>query len=92
MIRVPTSSYESTTILMTRSILAALAASFLAAGCAADAETRAEPRAEREYQTGSNIPRKKGDTRGGGVTTVDREELERARAGSFPTGSIPKSN
>jgi hypothetical protein len=75
---------------MKTSILAALAASLLAAGCAMDASTQTEPRAEREYQTGSNIPKRKDST--GGPTVVSREELERARAGSFPGGAIPKGN
>jgi hypothetical protein len=76
---------------MKTSILAALAASLLASGCALDASTQAEPRAEREYQTGSNIPKRR-DGPNGGPTVVSREELERARAGSFPGGAIPKGN
>jgi hypothetical protein len=65
-------------------ILAAAAVSFAVTGCATDATTSSEPRAEKEYQTGSNIARKKTDP-ATGLTTVDREELERARnAGNAP--------
>ena len=46
-------------------LLAILAASFLAAGCAtADATTSTE-RADNEYITGSKIPRKNGDNSSG---------------------------
>lgn len=78
---------------MTKPILAMLAASFLAAGCAADpADASAEPRAEREYRTGSNIARKRTEGPTDGPSVVSREELERARATSYPGGTIPKGN
>ena len=78
---------------MTRSILAVLATSFLAAGCAADpVDADGELRAEREYRTGSNIAKRRAEGPTDGPVTVSREELERARAGSLPSGTIPKSN
>jgi len=58
-------------------LLSAIAAVSIAAGCAST-ETTTEPAAERvdkEYTTGSNIPKKgKGD-----ASAYDREALERAR-------------
>jgi uncharacterized lipoprotein YajG len=78
---------------MTKTILAALAASFLAAGCATEpVDANAEPRAEREYRTGSNIAKRSRTESADGVSTVSREELERHRSGSLPGGTIPKGN
>ena len=57
-----------------------LAAALLLAGaCAApDATTRtAESPSEREYPTGSNIPRKNRDLKAEGVSVHTREDLER---------------
>ena len=79
--------------IMTKSILAALTASFLAAGCATEPVTAAgEPRTEPQYRTGSNIATKHRDGPSDGPVTMSREDLERARASSFPGGTIPKSN
>jgi hypothetical protein len=65
--------------------VAALAA--LLCGCAApDTVTATESPSEREYPTGSNIPRKKGavadanSPSGMGVRAMSREEFERAQA------------
>ena len=69
--------------IMTKPILAALAASFLAAACAADlSNSSTEPRAEREYSTGSNIPKRKTDGPADGPRVVDRDEIERAGLGT----------
>ena len=78
--------------IMTKPILAALAASFLAAACAADlSNSSTEPRAEREYRTGSNIATRKADGPSDGPSVVSGEELERARSNSLPPSTIPKA-
>ncbi len=75
---------------MTKPILAALAASFLAGACAADpSDSSTEPRAEREYRTGSNIARRSSEGPADGPSVMSREDVERARVGSLPAGSIP---
>jgi hypothetical protein len=69
-------------ITVTRSLLfCALAATGLLGGCAST-ETSTEPsveRVEREYTTGSNIPRKHKAGKADGVSTQDREAFERQR-------------
>jgi uncharacterized lipoprotein YajG len=78
---------------MTKTILAALLASFLVAGCAADPATAASnERAEPVYRTGSNIAVKNRDSADPSVTTMSREDLERQRMSTMPAGTIPKSN
>ncbi len=77
---------------MTKTILAALLASFLAAGCASDPATASNERADPVYRTGSNIAVKNRDGGDPSLSTVSREDLERSRAASFPGGTIPKSN
>ena len=78
---------------MTQPILAALAASFLVAACAVDpANESGERRAEPQYRTGSNIATKRHEGPDGGPSTISREEIERARVGSIPSGTIPKGN
>ncbi|MEP7067697.1 MAG: hypothetical protein ABI789_00595 [Usitatibacter sp.] len=78
---------------MTKPILAALAASFLVAGCAVDtANESGERRAEPQYRTGSNIATKRHDGPDGGPTTISREEIERSRIGLPAGGAIPKGN
>ena len=75
---------------MTKPILAALAASFLAAGCAADhSDSSTGPRAEREYSTGSNIPRRSSEGPAGGPSVMSREDVEQARIGSIPPVTSP---
>ena len=54
----------------------ALAASFLAAGCALPDANNSEPVVEKEYTTGSNIARRQGGAKPG-VTTIDKETLDR---------------
>ncbi len=77
---------------MTKTILAALAASFLLAACAMDpADASGEARAEREYRTGSNIAKRKADGPADGPAVVSRDELERARETSNPSAFIPKA-
>jgi hypothetical protein len=55
-----------------------LATVCLMAGCASPQAATAEPAIEKEYTTGSNIPRNKGAAKPG-VTTIDRDDLERQR-------------
>ena len=62
------------------------AASALAAGCATEQpSTSTEPVAQREYPTGSNIPRKKSGDSADGVSAYDREALEKARDAQYQT-------
>jgi hypothetical protein len=91
MMAAPIQLREGATATMTKPILVALAASFLAAGCAVDpADASGEPRAERQYQTGSNIAKKKADGPADGPAVVTREELERVRDNQNPSSFIPK--
>ena len=67
-------------------LAAAALATVLAAGCAGpETVTATESPSEREYPTGSNLPRKKNATAdsnsptGMGVRAMSREELERAQ-------------
>ena len=67
-------------------LLALSAATLLAGACATgDANVAAESASEREYPTGSNIPRKKNATAdanipmGMGVRVQSREDLERSQ-------------
>ena len=77
---------------MTKPILVALAASFLIAGCATDpVDANSEPRAEREYRTGSNIAKRRTDGPADGPSVVSREEMERAHDTSNPSAFIPKA-
>ena len=65
---------------MNKILLSALAAAAFAAGCATT-QSSTEPAAERvdrEYTTGSNIPKK--TKPGEGVQVYDREALDRARS------------
>lgn len=71
-----------------RLIFALAAAALLATGCATgDATVATESPSEREYPTGSNIPRKKNaraDTNtpmGLGVRVHSRDDLERMQSG-----------
>ena len=60
--------------------LSLLAVCFLAAGCAMESNTASnEPAAEKEYPTGSNIPRRQGSSPSG-VTTVNKEAIDRLPA------------
>ncbi len=64
-----------------KKILFCAAALAALSGCAADpAVTAADDISAREYPTGSNIPRKGRASGPDGVSTYDREALERARA------------
>jgi hypothetical protein len=66
--------------------LTILAACLLVSACAQTSVDNegAAPRAEREYPTGSNIPRKHHDT--GDVQVYDRESVERAQQSSAGGG------
>lgn len=67
-------------------ILSALATTTLLAGCASnEPAATTEAVAQREYPTGSNIPRKRAPGEADGVSTYDREALERARNATPPT-------
>ena len=75
-------------------LAAAVVAAALAAGCAGpETVTASESPSEREYPTGSNLPRKKNATAdsnspsGMGVRAMSREEFERFQA----TGSGAQS-
>jgi hypothetical protein len=57
-----------------RSIILSGLAVLLVAGCAAT-EGQVQPQQEKEYVTGSNIPRK--DRAGSGVAVGTKEDLER---------------
>ncbi|MBK7661052.1 MAG: hypothetical protein IPJ28_18950 [Betaproteobacteria bacterium] len=48
----------------------------LAAGCASNEPIEPNERLDREYVTGSNLPKK---SRPGEVTTYDKEAIQRAR-------------
>jgi hypothetical protein len=57
--------------------LCLLAVCFLATGCAMESNTASnEPAAEKEYPTGSNIPRRQGSSPSG-VTTISKEAIDR---------------
>ena len=57
----------------------------LLAGCATT-DTRVEPQEQKEFVTGSNIPRR--DRSGSGVTVAGREALERVQnSGPITRGS-----
>lgn len=64
-----------------KNLLLGIAAACALVGCAADQPTTAsnEPVSQREYPTGSNIPRKRSADSTDGVSTYDREALDRAR-------------
>ena len=71
---------------MSKRILMLAAAALLAGGCATgDAKVATESASEREYPTGSNLPRKKNAPAdanipmGMGVRVHSKEDLERAQ-------------
>jgi hypothetical protein len=67
-------------------ILSALAAATLLPGCATNEPAAAtESVAQREYPTGSNIPRKRAPGDADGVSTYSKEALERARNEQYQT-------
>ena len=77
---------------MTKSILAVLAASFLVGACATNAvDASGDRRAEREYQTGSNIAKRKADGPADGPSVMSRDEIDRARDNASPNSFIPKA-
>lgn len=66
--------------------LCALAAATLLSACATNEPAAAnEAVAQREYPTGSNIPRKRAPGEADGVSTYDKEALERARNSQYQT-------
>ena len=65
---------------MNKPLFAALAAAaIVSAGCAASTQTSTEPAEQREYQTGSNIPKKVKPGAADGVEAHSREDIERVR-------------
>jgi uncharacterized lipoprotein YajG len=68
--------------------LAILAALALLAACAEPAANtgNAEPRAQKEFSTGSNIPRKGGPSE---VSVYDREAVQRSQEMSY--GGLPRT-
>jgi uncharacterized protein YceK len=76
---------------MKKLLLPFLAINVIVAGCAS-VETGAasqEPREEAVYRTGSNIPQKQKPGSADGVSTYDKEQLERYRTQSAPPLSQP---
>ncbi len=63
---------------MVRSLAAALVATAVLAACATPSGPEAQPREEKEYRTGSNIPIRDRSAPSS-VRTVDPEAIERAR-------------
>lgn len=59
-----------------KSVLAAAVLAIVASGCASTETVEPNERLDREYVTGSNLPKK---TRPGEVTVYDKEALQRAR-------------
>ncbi len=68
-------------------ILSLVAAAAILAACATanDPSAATEQVSQREYPTGSNIPRKRAPGEADGVSTYDKEALERARAEQYQT-------
>ena len=78
-------SHQGIVPAMNKLLLSTLAASFLTAGCVStEAVPANESVADREYVTGSNIPRKKNSDTPSTVTVTDREEAERMRDTYIP--------
>ena len=67
-----------------KSVLAA-AALALVAGCAANEPVEVNERLDREYVTGSNIPKRVRPGEADGVSTYDKEALQRARDAAVQT-------
>ena len=77
----PPGSLDMTTSIITVSL--ALVAAALAAGCAADSQTTSiEPKAPREYRTGSNIPVRE-------RSTSEEEKSRPAAPAEQPRGADP---
>ena len=70
-------------------LLAVAFAASVLAGCAASQEGNNLPVVEKQYRTGSNLAVRHSST-ADGVTTVSKEDLERARESSMDAGrSMP---
>ena len=67
-----------------KSVLAAAALALLA-GCAANEPVEVNERLDREYVTGSNIPKRTRPGEAEGVSTYDKEALQRARDAAVQT-------
>jgi len=79
-------------------LLPLLAAPLLCACISTDNTSAKEPFVEREYPTGSNLPRRANSSPSGDVSTMDRDALERMRdaqiqqhpAPAAPGGPMPR--
>jgi hypothetical protein len=67
---------------MTKTLLLALAATILSACVEVDSNDKDHEWVERTYRTGSNIPAKH-SPEGDGVSTMSKEDLDRARDSSL---------
>jgi len=65
-----------------KQVLAAAVLALVAAGCASNEPVEPNERLDREYVTGSNLPKK---TRPGEVTVYDKETVQRARDAAVQT-------
>jgi len=70
-----------------KNIAIAVVSASLLCSCALDTATNSEPYQEKEYQTGSNIAKKKT-----GAVVVDRDEVDRERNTANPALRPGKAN
>jgi len=71
-------------------LIAAIAAAAITSGCATPQTGTEEAAFSREYVTGSNIAKKKGEGDTAGVKMYSREALENSyRTGTFGNGQTP---
>jgi len=66
-------------------LLAVAAAVSTLAGCASTSEGNGQPFVEKQYRTGSNLAVRR-SSEADGVTTVSKEDLDRARDSSLDAG------
>ncbi len=71
---------------MTMRTMSALSLMLLVAACAS-VDQSSQPREEREYQTGSNIPRTAKSRQESGVGVLDADAAQRVLTGPTPTGT-----
>ena len=75
---------------MKKLVIAAIVAAAAASGCATPQATTEEAAFSREYVTGSNISKKRGEGDTSGVKMYSKESLENAyRTGVFGNGQTP---
>ena len=66
-------------------VLAAAVLALAVAGCATNEPVEVNERLDREYVTGSNIPKKSRPGETAGVSTYDKETIQRARDAAVQT-------